>query len=62
MKVKLLRDSRIQHKAGEILEVSPAEADFLLSVNSAVPVDDTAGASTELATEEKTTRKRSVKK
>lgn len=38
MKVKLLRDSRITHAAGEILEVSPAQAEFLLSVGSAVMV------------------------
>ena len=37
-KVKLLRDSRIRHKAGEIVEVSPAEMAFLLSVGSAVEV------------------------
>lgn len=36
MKVKLIRDSRIKHKAGEIVEVSPEEAFFLLSVGSAV--------------------------
>ena len=35
MKVKLLRDARVSHKAGEILEVSPAEGEFLLSVGSA---------------------------
>lgn len=38
MKVRLLRDARIQHKAGEIVEVSPAAAEFLLSVGSAVAV------------------------
>jgi len=38
MRVLLLRDSRIRHKAGEIVEVSPAEAGFLLSTNSAVPI------------------------
>lgn len=38
MKVKLLRDQRIRHKAGEIVEVSPAEAGFLISTNSAEPV------------------------
>ena len=36
MKIRLLRDARIRHKAGEIVEVSPAEATFLLSLNSAV--------------------------
>ena len=35
MKVKLLRAARIWHQAGEIVEVSPAEAGFLLSVGSA---------------------------
>lgn len=36
MKVKLLRDSRINHSAGEIIEVSPEQGAFLLSVGSAV--------------------------
>lgn len=36
MKVKLVRDARIQHKAGETVEVSPAVAEFLLSIGSAV--------------------------
>ena len=39
MRVKLLRDSRINHQAGEIVEVSPATADFLLSVGSAVKIE-----------------------
>ena len=39
MKIKLLRDSRINHAAGEIIDVSPAEADFLLSVGSAVKIE-----------------------
>lgn len=38
MKVKLLRDARINHKAGEIVDVSPAELQFLVSVGSAVEV------------------------
>ena len=38
MKVRLLRDTRISHKAGEIVEVSPAEMAFLVSVGSAVEV------------------------
>lgn len=37
MKVKLIRAARIRHNAGEIVEVSPAEAGFLLSTGSAVP-------------------------
>ena len=36
MKLKLLRAARIRHEAGEIVEVSPAEAGFLLSTGSAV--------------------------
>jgi ribosomal protein L9 len=38
MKVLLLRDTRVQHKAGETVEVSPAVAEFLKAVGSAVPV------------------------
>ena len=38
MKVKLLRAARIRHEAGEIVEVSPAEAGFLFSTGSAVEV------------------------
>ena len=36
MKVILIRAARIRHEAGEIVEVSPAEAGFLLSTGSAV--------------------------
>lgn len=38
MRVKLLRDARINHKAGEIVDVSPSEFQFLVSVGSAVEV------------------------
>lgn len=38
MKVKLLRAARIRHEAGEIVEVSPAEAGFLVSTMSAVRI------------------------
>ena len=38
MKVKLLRQNRIDGKAGEIVEVSPARADFLLRYGMAEPV------------------------
>ena len=40
MKARLLKDARIRHKAGEIVEVSPAEFNFLASVGSAVLVID----------------------
>ena len=36
MKVLLLRAARIRHEAGDIVEVSPAEAGFLISTGSAV--------------------------
>ena len=39
MKLKLIRAARIRHEAGEIVEVSPAEAGFLLSTGSAVSMD-----------------------
>ena len=42
MKVRLLRDSRINHQAGEIVEVSSAQAEFLLSVGSAVIIAEKA--------------------
>ena len=40
MKVRLLRDARINHKAGEIVEVSPSEFQFLCSVGSAMAVKE----------------------
>ena len=40
MKVRLLRDARIKHKAGETVEVSLAEAKFLLSIKSAEKVEE----------------------
>lgn len=39
MKVRLKRTARIAHKAGEIVEVSPAEGGFLLSTGSAELVE-----------------------
>lgn len=35
MKLLLTKAARINHNAGEIVEVSPAEANFLLSVGAA---------------------------
>lgn len=40
MKVELLTDARIRHKAGEIVEVSPDEYLFLTSVHAAKPVEE----------------------
>ena len=44
MKVVLIRDTRIQHKAGEIVEVSPVVFDFLVSTQTAKPVKEAAQA------------------
>ena len=57
MKVKLLRDARVMRKAGEIVEVSPAEASFLTSTNSAVEVVEAVKAPT-VKSEAKETRKK----
>ena len=51
MKVKLLRDSRINHQAGEIVEVSPAQGAFLLSVGSATQVVEKAAKEVEAVAE-----------
>lgn len=42
MLIKLVREARIRHKAGDIVEVSPAEAHFLTSTGSAVYVPNEA--------------------
>lgn len=52
MKVRLIRQARITVKAGEIVEVSPTEAAFLVSTRSAVPVS--AAKETPAAPERKT--------
>ena len=71
MKVRLLRDSRINHSAGEIVNVSPEQGAFLLSVGSAVPVVETASIKVEEVAEKavkapkataKTTTKKVTKK
>lgn len=40
MKVVLTRDARIKHCAGETVEVTPGEANFLVSTGSAVVVKE----------------------
>lgn len=57
MKVRLLRPARITHNAGEIVEVSPDAARFLLSVGSAEIVRPEKKEAPEKATT-KTTRKK----
>ena len=39
MKARLLRNAKIWHKAGEIVEVSPEECQFLVSTDGAVVVE-----------------------
>ncbi len=51
MRIVLLRDSRIKHSAGDIVDVSPAEASFLLSVGSAVELHDEVRIETPIVTE-----------
>lgn len=58
MKVKLLRDAKIKHSAGEIVEVSPAECQFLTSLGSAVIV----GAAPAVKAEAKATKTTKIKK
>lgn len=55
MRVRLTKDMRIRHKAGEIVEVSPAECNFLVSVGAAEAIKDA-------KPEEQKTRKRATKK
>lgn len=73
MKVYLLREARIRHHAGEIVEVSPDEAGYLISTGSAesmeaaavpvVPVREIPEKKTAAKeTPEKATVKRTVKK
>ncbi len=57
MKVLLLRDARVSHKAGEIVEVSPDELNFLVSVGSA-QIIETAMAEPKVETAAKKTRKK----
>lgn len=40
MKIRMTRTARITHQPGEIVEVSPAEAAFLLSMGGAEPVTE----------------------
>lgn len=40
MKIKLLKEVRIKHKEGDIVEVSPSEADFLIVNKAAELVEE----------------------
>ena len=39
MRLMLLKPARINHDAGDIVEVSPVQASFLISVGAAQPVE-----------------------
>ena len=57
MKIRLLRPARITMNAGEIVEVSPDQARFLLSVGSAEIVRPEKKETPEKATTKTTTKK-----
>lgn len=40
MKVKLLQATNVRHEAGNIVEVSPARASFLMSCGAAVSLEE----------------------
>ena len=62
MKVKLLREARVRHYVGEIVEVSPAEAAFLFSIGSAEEVKEKAKAKEPEAEEVKEAKPKKGKK
>lgn len=62
MKVRLTKDARIKHYAGEIVEVSLAEFNFLTSTGSAVSVHETAAEVSQDEDKPKTTTRRKTAK
>lgn len=59
MRVKLLREASIKHSVGEVVEVSPAEFNFLVSVGSAEAVKESEPVSEDPEpVKKKTTRKK----
>lgn len=61
MKIKLIRDSRILHKAGEVVEASPAECSFLISTGSAVKFSEAVKIAETATADEKKVIKRTTK-
>ena len=57
MKIRLKRDSRILHRAGEVVEASPAEAGFLISVGAAEAIQAEAGTDAEPEQKTRKTKK-----
>ena len=62
MKIKLLRDSRILHKVGEVVEASPTECFFLISTGSAVEVSEAVEKVETAIAEGKSEEKRIIKR
>lgn len=70
MKVKLLKDMRIAHKAGDVVTVSPEDGAFLLSVDAAeeivekatAPIVETAEKAVEVKKPVSTVKKAPAKK
>ena len=61
MVVRLLKSARINHEAGDIVEVSPAQGAFLMSVGVAYPAELAKKTEIEKPEERKTTRKTAKK-
>ena len=61
MKIRLLRATRVTVPAGEIVEVSPEQARFLLTIHSAEPVEVRAQIEKPEAAVAKRTTKRTAK-
>ena len=53
MKIRLLTPARINFNAGDVVEASPAQANFLFSVGGAVLVEEKQEKKIETAVEEK---------
>lgn len=62
MQIKLLRDARIKHNAGEVVNASPAECQFLISTGSAVKVSEAVKKVETVTADEKKITKRTIKK
>ena len=59
MKVRLIKDARIHHKAGDIVEVSPVEFNYLASTKQAVLfVEERQAVETPKEKPKRTTRKK----
>lgn len=53
IKLRLIKEARIRHKAGDIVEVSPAEANFLIASRTAEVIQPAKAATTKKKTEKK---------